>query len=271
LARSARHRSHFFPQRADIHPPHVKQQALALIAAGVNDCEVSRRLGISRTTIRDWRRPTYVSRRRFATETCPRCWRPAKPIRFTDDDYAELLAMYLGDGCISELPRTARLRIALDVRYPEILEQTRALLERCFPHNPVDVVRGGRGTWVNVSVYCSHLPCLFPQHAAGKKHARVLQLEDWQATLVTASPWAFVRGCIRTDGCVFTNRTGPYEYLSYHFANRSGDIVGLLADACERVGVHARINFNAKRRLWDVRINRRESVQLMLRHVGKKA
>jgi len=96
LAHSASHASQLFPQRADIHPPHVKSEALALVAAGLNDCEISRRLGIPRRTVLDWRRPTYVSRREFARETCPRCWRAAKPMRFTAADYAELLAMYLG-------------------------------------------------------------------------------------------------------------------------------------------------------------------------------
>jgi hypothetical protein len=72
-----------------MHPPHVKRQALDLIAAGHNDCEVSRRLRIPRGTIRDWR--TYVPKRRYAIETCPRCWRAAKPMRFTPEDYSELL------------------------------------------------------------------------------------------------------------------------------------------------------------------------------------
>jgi hypothetical protein len=46
-----------------MHPPHVRAAALALIEQGLNDCEVSRRLGIPRRTILDWRRPTYVPRK----------------------------------------------------------------------------------------------------------------------------------------------------------------------------------------------------------------
>jgi Homeodomain-like domain len=86
-----------------MHPLHVKQAALDLIAAGHNDCEVSRRLGVPRRTIMDWRRPTYVSLREYALETCPRCWRTAKPMRFTPADYAELLGLYLG---MDRSPRT---------------------------------------------------------------------------------------------------------------------------------------------------------------------
>ncbi len=45
-----------------MHPLHVRAEALALIEQGLNDCEVSRRIGIPRRTILDWRRPTYIPR-----------------------------------------------------------------------------------------------------------------------------------------------------------------------------------------------------------------
>ena len=38
-------------------------EALRLVAAGVNDCEIARRLGVPRTTVRDWRKPRYAARR----------------------------------------------------------------------------------------------------------------------------------------------------------------------------------------------------------------
>src|SRR5262245_36502827 len=89
----------------------VHQAALALIAAGVSDTEIARRLGVARTTIRDWRRPRYE--RTARVERCSRCWRTTRPVRFTAADYAELLGLYLGDGYIGALPRTERLRIFL--------------------------------------------------------------------------------------------------------------------------------------------------------------
>lgn len=210
-----------------MHPPEVKEEALRLVAEGLNDCEIGRRLGVPRSTVRDWRVPKY--QKRSETETCHRCWRATKPVRFTAEDYSEFLAMYLGDGCISKAPRTWRLRISLDTRYPQIIEEARALLARCLPSNPVDVVPFHDGACVNLSVWNSHLPCLLPQHASGKKHERRIALEDWQLAAVIARPWPFIRGCIRTDGCVFVNRTGPYEYLSYGFSNMSRDIANLLA------------------------------------------
>jgi hypothetical protein len=244
---------------------------MRLIESGLNDCEVSRRLGIARSTVRDWRRPTYVSRREWAMENCPRCWEAVRPMRFKPADYSELLALYLGDGYISNHARTQRLRIALDTKYLGIIADCKSLLERCFPTNPVGEVTAHGGTMVFVSLYSRHLACLFPQHGAGLKHQRRLILEPWQARIVEAEPWPFIRGCIRTDGCSFINRTGAYEYLSYQFSNMSADLIRLFVEACTRVGVTTRVNQSRRTGIWDVRINRRGSVALMEEHVGLKS
>jgi len=192
------------------------------------------------------------------------------------------LAIYLGDGNISASGRTQRLRIYLDARYPRIISEVEALLDRVFPQNKVAFVTpspspwsGRADSWTVLSVYCSHLACLFPQHGPGRKHERRIVLERWQDEILDAAPWPFIRGCIRTDGCAFINRTDvhrpkPYEYLTYDFSNMSKDIVDLFVVACDRVGVFTRLTRRSAGG-WDVRINRRASVALMLEHVGLKA
>lgn len=265
-----------------MHPPHVRAKALALVDRGLNDCEISRRVGVPRRTILDWRWPTYVPREpAVPKETCPRCWRVAKPMRFTREDYAELLGLYLGDGSISVGPRTERLRLYLDARYPRMNHEIRRLLRRCFPKNRVASVKPGKSSWsgrddtlVVLPVYSTHLLCLFPQHDVGRKHEREIKLELWQVRIVQAAPWPLIRGLVRTDGCSFINRTNihrpkPYEYLSYDFSNMSKDIVDLFVEACDRVGVFTRTTGGGGRR-WSVRINRRGSVAKMLEHVGVK-
>lgn len=246
-----------------VHADEIHQTALALIATGLNDTQVAQRLGISRTTVRDWRRPRYV--RRSAVERCHRCWRPTRPVRLETVDYAELLGLYLGDGYICPMPRTQRLRIFLDARYAQVVGETDALLRRCFPSNRIGRLSRHAGSMVVQWVYHGHLACLFPQHGAGKKHERPVVLEPWQEAAVAAAPWGFLRGCIRSDGCVYVNRTGRYEYLSYDFANRSPQIRELFARVCESVGVECR---PAGER---VRIYRRASVALLREHVGIKA
>ena len=192
-----------------VHPASIRTVALLLAADGINDCEIVRRLGVPRTTVRDWRNPRYAARPGRGRGTCPRCWRTTPRIAFSDADYAELLGLYLGDGHITAMARTEQLRISLDAKYPNVNDEIDALLGRCFPDNRVGRVLLDGGSTVVLHVYNSHLSCLFPQAGPGKKHERAIALEPWQAERVAAAPWAFLRGCIRSDGCVFVNRTGP--------------------------------------------------------------
>jgi hypothetical protein len=244
-----------------VHTPEIQGAALALVEQGVNDCEIARRLGVPRTTVRDWRRPRY-----FANfDRCPRCWHRLRPLAFCDADYAELLGLYLGDGHISPLARTQRLRIFLDSKYTGIVDEAEALLRRCFPHNPVGRAMVQDGAEEILFVHCGHLSCLFPQHGPGKKHDRPIVLEEWQRRIIRAAPWAFLRGCIRSDGCVFVNRTGPYEYLSYGFANYSSDILDLFEATCVAQDLRPRRYAQA------IRLNRRDDVARLLEHVGVKS
>jgi Homeodomain-like domain len=168
-----------------VHSYAVRAQALRLLDAGENDCEIARRLRLPRTTVRDWRHRKGLAVRGM---TCPRCWRYSHwPIVFSAGDYSELLALYLGDGYIVRTGRSDRLRIYFDTRYTEIISGARALLRRCFPLHSVGTTRSARGTTTILSLYSTHLACVFPQHGRGRKHERAIVLEDWQREIWSAS------------------------------------------------------------------------------------
>ncbi|HEX2070790.1 MAG TPA: helix-turn-helix domain-containing protein [Thermoleophilaceae bacterium] len=246
-----------------MHSPAVREHALALVRSGLNDCEVARRTGIARTTIRDWRRPRYEPRGAERVP-CPRCWGLSQRMSFGAADYAELLGLYLGDGHIVRLARTWRFRLFLDSKYEGIVEESRELLRRCFPGQSIGTVFGHERRMTILSVHSSHLPCVFPQHGPGMKHTRPIVFEDWQDAIVVSKPWDFLKGCIRSDGCSFINRTGPYEYLSYGFSNYSTDILDLFCQTCDGLGLEYR------RYARSVRINRRSSVARLQDKIGVK-
>ena len=179
-------------------------------------------------------------------------------------DYAEFLGLYLGDGHLTRMERTFRLRLFLDTAHPGVIERAAALLTRGFPQAKVGRSLAHGGTMTILRVHHLHLGCLVPQHGPGQKHRRRIVLEDWQRRIVAQRPWSFLRGCIESDGCVFVNRTGAYRYLSYDYCNFSSDILDLFASACSSVGVDYRRNGPR------IRINRRASVALMQANVGTK-
>ena len=132
-----------------MHDMELRHRALDLIASGVNDGEVGRRLGVARTTVRHWR--WAKERNAPARALCWRCWQPTRRIALSAADYAELLGLYLGDGHISPMPGSERLRLSLDAKYPTIVADAEALLRRVFPE-----CRVGR-------VVAEHRALLLPQ------------------------------------------------------------------------------------------------------------
>jgi hypothetical protein len=150
--------------------------------------------------------------------------------------YAYLLEMYLGDGCLSEHPRAVfKLRVSLDARQPAIVEECAKAIGLVAPGKRVNR-QSGRGC-VILGAYWKHWRCLFPQHGAGRKHNRRIELAGWQLEIAQAYPDRLLRGLIQADGCRVANRVGRFVYPRYLFSNRSRDILGIFCSACEAFGV----------------------------------
>ena len=127
-----------------------------LIAAGVNDCEISRRTGVPRPTVRDWRcRPP-------ATRRCPTADAPCGIVHDSADlpvkDYCYLFGLYLGDGCISRMNRVWKLRISLDKKYPGIIDSCRSAINAVMPGQHASIDWQPQGCAV-VGLYSKHRPC----------------------------------------------------------------------------------------------------------------
>jgi hypothetical protein len=124
--------------------------------------------------------------------------------------------MYLGDGCISTHPRGVyRLRIILDSIYPMIVGECASAMNAITPGRvSVGAKSGDRA--VEVSNYWKHWPCLFPQHAPGRKHLRAIVLRPWQDEIVETHVEQFIRGLIHSDGTriVATERKGTNVRLA---------------------------------------------------------
>lgn len=223
------------------------QKALSLIRAGVNDCEIGRRLRIPRRTIFEWRHAMWAQsggrteswsgKRDAKCFLCGGGW-------FDAEAYSYLLGMYLGDGCLSLHKRGVyRLRVACDMKYPEIIEEVATHIVLIRGNEKVGFsVRTG---CVEVSAYWKHWICLFPQHGLGPKHERDIEQVSWQQENVTAHPKALIRGLIQSDGnrqineVARTLKSGVkrYRYLRYIFTNASTDILGIFTDALDLLGV----------------------------------
>jgi hypothetical protein len=204
-----------------------------LIAADMNDCEIARQTGIPRCTVRDWRRRPQIRPRPVGTSACGVLH---DFTAFPAGAYSYLLGLYLGDGCISRHPRAWRLRVALDKKYPGIIDRCRVAINRLFPDQQASVQQLPKGCVV-VSHYSKHWPCLLPQHGPGKKHLRPIRLDQWQEVLVKEATEEFVRGLIDSDGCRVVANDRGVKSVRYHFSNRSDDIRALFCAALDDLGI----------------------------------
>jgi hypothetical protein len=220
-----------------MHPSRTVRAALEMAERSATASSIGRELGVSRSTVRYWLASGSECLRRRHEAGCSRCG-VEHDLRWLPPEYAYLLGLYLGDGCLSKHPRGVyKLRIVLDVKYPGIIDSAAAAMGS---------VRNGKAhvqlrptKCVEVSSYWRAWPCLFPQHGPGRKHEREIALVPWQQDIASRLPEQLLRGLIESDGCRSQN-TGRCSLSCprYSFTNKSDGIRSIFCSACEQMGVH---------------------------------
>jgi hypothetical protein len=235
-----------------MHSQATVAQALALRAQGLGARRIAARMDLPVATVRDWlagRLPKHcvaAGGLEAWPDTCERCGHTGHDFDALPPEYVYLLGLYLGDGCISEYRRRVfRLRIFLDLRYPLIVDECERAIHMVVPDNKVNrterfsnLVERDEPSNVEVSAFSKSWVCLFPQHGPGKKHARKIELTDWQEQLVVRWPEQLLRGLIHSDGCRFIN-TGSNNWSCprYGFSQKSDDIRAIFCNACDLLGL----------------------------------
>ena len=231
------------------------EHVLRLAGQGLSQSEIARRTGIPRLTVSGWVRGKLPHR--------------PEAVALDGRAYSYLLGMYLGDGHLTHFPRTLRLQIYLDSRYPGIIGECVRAIRRVMPLNRVAVHRRRPHNVVHVSSYSQRWPSLLPQHGPGLKHTRSIELKDWQREITHAFPDMLIRGLIHSDGCRFLNRVRHgekvYAYPRYMFSNRSRQIHGIFTEHLDLLGIEWR---------WSnghtISVARRDSVARLDAFVGPK-
>jgi hypothetical protein len=250
----------------------VRLQALARMHSGYSLRSISMTTGVSRSTLRDWR--DHPGKARGLRACCPRCnSTPGLPEQRVD--YAYLLGLYLGDGCISvggdPAKEVWKLRITCGDAWPGLIQECARAMRAVRPDSKV--LTQQRQGCVEVVSHWRHWPCLFPQHGPGKKHTRKIELADWQRGIVERYPGDFARGLFHSDGYRGVNRVCAklaggerwYEYPRYLFVNTSGDILRMCGETLDQLGVEWRYS-----KPTTISVARKEAVARLDEFVGPK-
>lgn len=200
------------------------------------------------------------------------------------DVYCELLGWYLGDGYVAKANQkygVFRLTICLDNAYPKLIECCVDVVQTVNHCCKVFLTKGsGNCTYVNS--YSKQWLNLIPQAnniTKGMKCTHNVSLVDWQHDLVLQYPREFLRGLFWTDGCRYTNTVNvkgkQYQYPSYSFVNTSKDIVDILTEVLDNIGVEYKTLWRSptglgKHHVCQVRIGKRHDVELLDQFIGSK-
>jgi hypothetical protein len=240
-----------------------------LACEGLNHCQIARRTGIPRPTVRDWLTGKAPRRSYHRPGSCSVCGHErhdfaALPI----PEYTYLLGIYLGDGCISTSAKGIHvLRLFQDMRYPDLIDAWAGSVQTVMPRNSVRVQwYVGGGNCASVISLSKSWPCLLPQHGPGRKHLRPIVLTSWQQELIDRDPRPLIAGLIHSDGCRVINRSMGRQYLRYLFTNVSADIRRIFCEACDQLGIPWR-----QPKEYVISIARREGVEALDSFIGPKS
>ena len=204
---------------------------------GLNNSQLSKKFNIPRTTIKYWTENKYNNHNHNEN----------LKIKNIDDYligknkcYSYILGIYLGDGCISKAKKSYKIRIALDEKYYNIIEECEKNFKELFPSSSVGIYKVKNKNMYFVNVYSCNLLELFPQHGDGLKYKRDIKLEKFQYDII--DDVQLIKGLIHSDGCLYKANNKGYISFFYNFTNMSKNIIDILCGSLDNININYKIN-----------------------------
>jgi hypothetical protein len=173
-------------------------------------------------------------------------------------EYSYILGLYLGDGHISNMGRSYRLRFSLDCKYTKLNEFAKEMLQKLFSDNKINILNVDN-SWIVLSVYNKYIiKGLFPQIGDGKKHTRDISLKDWQWNIIDYN-YLFL-GLFHSDGCYYLNSKQKKYY--YQFSNKSKDLIDTFKKCCEYLNLKYYFINNYSKESFSIIITAKDSNRL---------
>ena len=126
---------------------------------------------------------------------------------------AYIIGLAIGDGNLSRVNRTTRLRISCDNKYPSLRRRIVNSLKLLLPNNKIGTVKNQKNC-MDVYVYSNHLEDLLGWKATeGSKFIQNVSGPKWIRETIEYKT-SYIKGIIETDGSVYYDRGYPMVMIT---------------------------------------------------------
>lgn len=163
---------------------------------------------------------------------------------------SELIGVVLGDGNISQFPRTERMIILGNSNNPKFIERYAGVIEEIFKKRPT-VTNVKNQNAVRISIYQKYIANRLEIPLGSRRDKKIL-IPSWIATnkryLI-----AILRGLYEAEGSISINKRN-YSY-DFQFSNRNYSLLKFVSNSLVLLGFHPNL------RRCDVRLRRKKEVR----------
>jgi hypothetical protein len=150
-----------------------------------------------------------------------------------NSDLAYLIGLVLGDGHIQVFPRTERLTVTLNVKYPKLIEYAKEVFQKVFEKQPsISIQR--KSNAVKVSLYQKHISKRIGI-ISGNKRKDVIGVPDWIVNNKKFTT-SCLKGLFEAEGSLCIHKpTGTYNFA---FSNKNIKLLNDVYQALIALGYH---------------------------------
>lgn len=170
------------------------------------------------------------------------------PLFEKSKELAFLIGLVLGDGNIGKFPRTECLTIALNTKYPKLINYTVYLLEKFFERKPSQLKTGN---CARIKIYQKQISKRLKIPSGSRKESKI-EIPKWIWESQECLIW-YLKGLFEAEGSLSIHL--PTCTYNFQFSNRNEKLLNNVGKSLEK------LNFHPEYRKVATRLRKRKEVK----------
>lgn len=179
------------------------------------------------------------------------------PDFFKSNELAFLIGISLGDGNIQSFPRTDRLLVSLNTKYPELVDYVSLIMSKIFEKEAV-VKKVKKSNCMRVWIYQKNISNRLGI-PAGDRRKSILEIPDWIWGSNDFLIW-YLKGLFEAEGSLSIHL--PTCTYNFSFSNKNKKLLENVKKGLVKLGFHPEERNNA------IRLRRKADVECFRKLIG---